>query len=909
MKAAAALLLILVVSNTLTPMLTPFAENASKSESLWEKAEDKMIQYAYSMAERRKFIDYLFIPGFGGGKQQMIGTTDGVYVLMLLLPSIPRKDSPSTTELFQKIISSSFGAIFSAIREGEGIEGFSKRFYDQLNKNAEFFGENVVSFYLPYQRMMFRVVAIIWIQSSSLIQTMAKSLVEATMGASFHFMKALIDEKIDDLIEKVKDRIENKIIQLKEDVVQFITASSLEKPAEGRGMYTIIGIASITSMGDWIYLARKKIEEVIKLETYFKSALDIVNYNEATEGMKNPEGRDNMYEKLFATLKTAFDGLIKLDELCDMLQCCQSKQSELGSFNKTKYSASEWNRMMDAAEEDAKNKLKNEIYSKLNEINKTVNEKIDDFLNEIKSELKSTLDPLFNEANKLAGELASEFAGSCIENALKMHPLAAAIYTVANTIHQVFARTITQFKYTVTLPEKSLVKTNEGYIDYSSPTEKVSDIVPNQGWWQGCIQGIMAGIAGAIDSKLGEAINYIPQIFLFDIDFKDKKVITGGMPGIYLLNGSIKFENIYSNMQDFLNNIGSTLCKSKNDEKDRYSLRNSRGNPRYSIFTDTIANEISKGEEKKSDTEVKFIVPFIIASAFPVVRNIMEIKEDSLKVKMSAIFDLGSFVAPVIKAGEEKLEEKVKGCVEEIIRIIEETLNETTEMVIKEIFEGEEGEETNPLKIVLKVIGKEVAESISKEIIEEVFNKINEKWLSEIFEKVFEEIDVAGEKLTNIISITMSLLSIPVRGIGGKISIIIPSIGVIIPIDNLGYCELEVNKMDLIEFSAPIYGMRSYAAFSDEGSIGMIPYSTYSYEPLVIQIFAEISLWPNVFKAKQVINPRKEVTGILIKPTEELGSGVKLIMLRDSSQAKSIELMYIPNPYPYAEAYVKIEHR
>jgi hypothetical protein len=987
-KLIATLLLLLVISNTLTPILISRAENQPESKSFWEKVEDKMIQYAYEMAKNRQFIDYFFIPGVGGGKQDL-GGTGGLYAVMLLLPSIKSEDDISADQLLGGIISSSAQAFFTTIAKGGGIKEIIEKFHEQLSQTAKTLEKYVVSFYLPYQRIKFRVIAIVWIQAQDLLDAGFSSIVEKTIGVAFDFMKALIDKKLDELMGEITEKINGIIDPVITNADQYISVTSSCNPVyepiyDEKGNligYKLIGYnveataAPISGKIQSVIESLKKLSETVRNieELGYKSFMDIIeNYDDVTEGMKNSD----MYSKLFDRLKTELKNVeININEVENILNSIPI-QHECARYDEASCPACK-------CEEDARNKVKNALKEDLTQRLINIRDKyfkkpLEDFLiKNVKNRLSNTLNPIFKKAEEMIKDIATDIGGAVLSKI----PLVGTAYVIADAIHQVFAQTLTEFDYVMDLPENTLIELADGGVQYSEG-KKISGTVMNKQWWEGCIKAAMMVLLKLVTSPgVASSLNYIPQIFAFDIDFsnfqsdanpsgKGASVITGGKPGIYMMHGEITFKNVYSNIGDFLGRIGDSLKGSSSEgSKGRYvGSKESKDkvyhypwcfhaklikpenkiffrdecdaarqgyrpcehckppacgeghtfeNDRYSIFTDIINEELPSSEGGGGNKAVSFAAPYIVASAFPVVNSTKEINEGTINVKMAAIMDIGSFIKPVIREAKEELKEKLREGLDKFIGKVVDIITNSIIRRIERFIDGSLNKMVDNisgiddlLKEILKSVINKIVGSIGEKVTEKVdasLNSIIGTKIKPILEWISREIDISTEKLEEFISITTSVIAIPVRGMEKRVSIVIPSMNVFMPIDGLGYCKISISKESLIAFSTPVSAARSYVAFSSEDAIGMIPYSMYSYEPFVVQVFSEISSWPNTFKVKWIPNPGEEVPGVSIKLVEESGVGTRLVMLRDSSQAQSTGLRYIPNPYPYAETYVKLD--
>lgn len=979
-RVAAILLLLLIFSNILTPLLTSYAENQPESESFWEKVEDKIIEYAYMMAEKREFINYLFIPGVGGGKQEL-GGTSGLYAILILLPSIESKDSEPTEKLLEDILKDFGKVIINLIASGKGINDVIGAFYNHLSQNAERFGRSVVSFYLPYQKLMFRVIAIVWIQAENLlnagINMGISPITEKVIGASFHFMKALVDKQLDELMKRIVNKINATVNPAINNVEKYIsvksTCTEIYEPIydeEGNKIgerlvgYNVIVTASPFS--EEIENLIKNITDIVgkikKLsELGYNSFMDIIEtYDDVTEGTKGSD----MYDKLFTNLKNGLEKvIINIGEIENMLRSVpiyidSRICKDCGGDCKT------------SLENQLRNDLKTDLIRRLEEIRDNYLKKpFEEFLiDKIKTPLINTLNPLFDKAEKMVKEIVVDAAGNIASDVVTKIPIVGAVYTVANAIHQVFAQTLTEFDYEISPPEASLKELEGGEVQYFEEGEIVKDTVHNKQWWQGCIKAAMTAILQMISSEASKALNYIPQIFVFDLNFSKSKqgvtgVITGGRPGIYMLNGSIKFKNVYSNIGDFFGKVGEGLTKSPSyygskeskvyhylwcyhvkqikpenriEFKDECDAAKQGYRPcehckppacgesytfekeKYSIFTEDIAKSLPSSEEEAGGEEVKFAIPYIVASALPVIKNVDEIDEHLINVKMAAIMDIGSFIKPIIREVKEELKEKLNEGAEKFIDKVEEVLkekicgkitnflNEIFEKTMKKIFETDSllG---NILEFITGKLVDTITNKITQAITDAIITKIKEE-ISKVLRWIYEKMDITSEKLEEFISITASVIAIPARGMDGKLNITIYSLGISKSIDGLGYCRISLRKDQLIVLSALVSAAGSYVAFSNEGSIGMIPYSTHSYEPFIVQVFTEVSPQSNTFRVKWISDPKKDLQGVSIE-TREMPDGIKLVMLRDSSQARaeSMKLRYVPNPYPYAEAYVSLK--
>jgi len=913
--------------------------------------EDKLIQYAYEMAKSRKFIDYFFIPGVGGGKQSIEG--GGLYAILIVLPSIGGKVSQPTSALIKEVMESAFRAAYisllSGIKESSSIDAFFKNFYvalsETLEEEGKKFGENIISFYLPYQNMMFRVIALVWIQSRDLIGTFAEEatkvtvtgITEEVIGVSYHFLYALKDKKINELKENINNNINSFINTLceyiKSEVKSYITSSS------NVYSYTF----TINNKTYTLYYAEGKAEpdnskilneiqtamqEIKELTNYYKDYFEIIKeYEEyATEIMAKSYKSKSLYEKLFKRLEK------ELKDYVDKVVFAAEKINEISKIIKdcnvtlTEYGFSEYNKAMEKAnslKKDATEKCKEKLTEALKKIaNDYLKAPIDHFLTEkVYNPISNTLTGVLNNAHTKVNEIAKEAAGkigNSVSDFLKKVPVIGSIYAVADIIHRIFTNTITKFHYDVIPPEEALVEIGEEIKYYKDYGKSITGDVGNGQWAQGCIKGLMAGLIGMISTQAAEVLNYIPQVLIFDIDFTEK-VITGGKPGFYSLCGTIEFENVYSSINKFIRKTIKDFIQSENI----YSIYDKNGNSRYSIFSEDIKeelNSLSPKEENtiKQKTSIQFIVPYIVGSVFSVIGNVMEIEKDYINVKMVAILDIGSFLRPAIREVASELKKELSNKVNTFINFIIKKIKEHIEKLLESFKEDIEGivkkavgEISDWKKEVLYVILSFAANSIADHIMTKLSDRITttiqqllEKILSPILTCIFERIDVTSEKLGDIISITLNVIAIPVRGMGEKLKIVIPSINIVKSIDNFGYCDITISKKDLLNFSAPISAIRSYIAFSDGDSIGMIPYSAYSYEPLVIQVFTKIISWPNEFKVMHIINPEEEIEGVSIEIKNEL-IGTKLVILRGNND-KNVELRCIPNPYPYAEAYVKL---
>jgi hypothetical protein len=940
------------------------------SESFWEKVEDKLIQHAYEMAKSRHFIDYFFIPGIGGGKQDLAGT-GGLYAMMFLLPSIKGEDDISTKQLLKGIISSSAQAFFTTIAKGGGINEIIEGFHERLSQNAKTLEKYVVSFYLPYQRIKFRVIAIVWIQAQDLLNAGFSSIVEKTIGAAFDFMKALIDKKLDELMGKIAEKVGNTIDPVINNVEQYISVTSSCNPVyepiydeEGNLIdYRLKGYnveATATPISEKIQSViedLKKLSETVRdiEELGYKSFMDIIeNYDDVTEGMKNSD----MYSKLFDRLKTGLKNVkININEVENKLNSIPSRHEK--RFCPTCECETDLRNNVEKA-------LKEDLTERLTCIRDEYFKKpFEDFLiKNVKTRLNNTLDPIFKKAEEMIKDVATDIGGAILSKI----PLVGTAYVIADAIHQVFAQTLTEFDYVMDLPENTLIELADGGVQYSEG-KKISGTVMNEQWWEGCIKAAMTVLLKIFTSpEVAKSLNYIPQIFAFDIDFsnfqsdanpsgKGASVITGGKPGIYMMHGEITFKNVYSNIADFLGKVGDSLrgsnaryigdkeskvyhyswcfhaklikpenkiffkdecdaarqgyrpCEDCNPPKcgEGYTFESDR----YSIFTDIINEGLPSPEGGGGNKAVIFAAPYIVASALPVVNSTKEINERTINVTMAAIMDIGSFIKPFIHEYKEKLKidltNGIDSFIEEVSKILGKKISEKVNEFLN-IFKEKVGDtfKDDLLNTLVEFAIEKISAKINEKIVEAIKIKIEMKIkeeLSGILIWVSEQIDLTSEKLEDLISITTSVIAIPVRGMENKLKIIVPSIGISKSIDGLGYCEIIISKESLINFSAPVSAIRSYVAFSDGDAIGMIPYSMYSYEPLVVQVFTEISSWPNTFNVRWIPNPEEIINGISIE-IKEMPDGRKLVMCYKPLVGN--ELRYIPNPYPYVETYVKL---
>jgi len=935
-------------------MLT-YAKNQPEAESFWEKVEDKLIEYAYTMAERRTFIDYLFIPGVGGGKQEL-GAGE-LYAVILLLPSIGGQKP--TTDLLKNIVEEAFKEVYTTFLSGDknlwDIKNVMKKFLGTLSgsleKGMKSCAENIVSFYLPYQRMMFRVVAFIWIKSDNLVGTLADAVrkgIKATLtgvteeivGSAYHFLYALCKGKLNDLMENINLTIDTYINELKSEI--DTDARFLKEVTSGKISYTEnIGDTTITLYMVWAreepdttYVFGKISEKMNiagNLEKYYKNAEEIISEykNMATENMKN----SGMYQKLFEKLKESLTN--KMAEILGNPNIITKINGASAYYLRMGLSSEkEADEILEELKETVKNECKENLKKALEDIkNEYLKGPISKYLTDINTTLSSDLEEVLGKAKEIGDMIAKEAAGiisDAANDAITKIPVIGSIYGIANAIHQVFVNTITDFEYTVTPPEDAIVE-EDGNIKYYKDSKYYGKEKPVSvpggllTWSQGCVKGIMAGLIGMISSEASEALNYLPQVFVFDMDFGEMKIFTQGKPGFYLINGKLRFNNLYNRVGQFIGNVigGFIQLKDKNGKyvDNSFSVRKSDNNFRYSIFGEVIENELkehSPSESGEKNTELRFTIPYIVGSTIPVLANVEEIDEYSLNFRMASILDLGSLVKPTIQEIRNELKEKaksladkLKGIVDELINkigiFLEETFNNAVDTFLNELGEDEESILWN----IVTSITKEIINHVKKKLIETIINQIRnevEKLITRVLQQVFETIDIASEKMEDIISITLSGIAIPARGMEKKISIIIPSMSISKSVDNLGYCKISISKSSLIMFSAPVSGVGSYVAFTDEGSICMIPYSTHSYEPFIVQVFSEISPQSNTFRVKWISDPKKDLQGVSIE-TREMSDGTKLVLLRDSSQAQaeSMKLMYIPNPYPYAEAYVSLK--
>jgi len=946
-KIVVALLLFLLISNTLTPMLISRAENQPKSESFWEKVEDKLIQHAYEMAKSRHFIDYFFIPGVGGGEQPDLKGTEGLYVVLFLLPAIQSETTQSTKDLLKKIITDSFDAVLHNIASGKEVNEVIFEFCDKLKTNMENLRENVVSFYLPYQKMMFRVIAVVWIKSSTLMESLTTNLIEKTLGASFHFMKKLVDKKIDELRGKIEEEINELINNIKDDIennIRAYTSFSEEYEENKVPIYndkgekigekieydvTVTAFLLPEKVTDIVEQIKNAMIEIQKLENYYRSFEEILegDYSEVTSAAKE----SGMYEKLYERLKESLSKIeMTTKEINDIKSALSVTSDPIEDHCDTRDCPCVEN-LRNSARDNLKDKLKSNLDEKISNILKT---KINDFLNGVKKPLEKMFRSLYPEADEKMKEISEkigEYAESVVKEAAKKHPIAAAIYLTIDATHQFFAGTLTGFHYWIEPPDNIFIESEEK-IEYAKEYFKKKgkmiegEVNEEKGlfeWIEAAGRAVGTAFAHFISKKdagvdISNLVDYIPQLLIFDVDFsrssKDKvSVITGGEPGIYLLSGSIEFKNIYSSVEDFLGKIGGWLRKNK-----KYAIKEDN----YGIFAEDINKELPSEESNKNvesqEIPVKFFIPYIVASALPVLRNITKIDGTSVSIKMAAIMDIGSFIKPLTQETREnlkrKLNEGINSFVEEVFETFKKVYGRIEEEFKKKI-EGDSKGKNDLLQNILEEISKKISDIITITIVNIInikVEQVKEKMKGEsshILTWLSKQIDVTSEKLEDFISITTSVIAIPVRGMKNRLKIIVPSIGISESIDGLGYCEIIISKKSLINFSAPISAIRSYVAFSDGDAIGLIPYSMYSYEPLVVQVFTKIISWPNEFKVMHIINPEEEIQGVSIETkkieTKNELIGTKLVILRGNND-KNVELRYIPNPYPYAETYVKL---
>jgi len=373
---------------------------------------------------------------------------------------------------------------------------------------------------------------------------------------------------------------------------------------------------------------------------------------------------------------------------------------------------------------------------------------IDSFIVSIDNTLGNTLKTLYASVSSIATDLASVAVEEAATKLLKANPAAAAVYAVANSIHQVFSQTITSFSYDIK-PQDGVLVESQGQIRYLED-DRVTGTVQSEmkDWIQGCIRGLMAGIVGALVSPgAARALNYLPQVFIFDIDFSknDPKIFTGGKPRVYLLNGNLTFPNAYDSVTKFFNGIVKNLLPSEN--KKTNSNKKTSLPSDYSIFTDIIENELkgSMQEEQEGATKssVKIFVPFIVGSAFSVVENIMDVSDDAIHVKMAAILDMGSFIRPTIQnvveglkkdinEGAEKLKESIKNILENVVTTIKTFLKSLKKQLIKVV------KDNDLLKtLILNTVVKGIV--ISK--VDEILNEVKQ-----VIEKRIEEIYIIKEK-------------------------------------------------------------------------------------------------------------------------------------------------------------------
>jgi hypothetical protein len=860
-------------------MLISRAENQPKSESFWEKVEDRMIQYAYEMVEKRKFIDTFFIPGIGGGKQDLEGS-EGLYAIIFLLPSIWSEDVESTSSFVTKLVGKPFKAFFSNMLEGKEIEMAIEEFHGELQKT---FGENVASFYLPYQRMMFRGIAIVWIKSNTLAEKLSNSMIKGLLMPVFYFSRQVDRLKID-LEYKIISAIETSIIDLIKMSIQGNIDAFIEvSPPSIRynnetNTYTIKVTASTSSNGirTILNMINQNLQGVKDLRTYYHDVSEITNIPDPAQ--------KSTFESLFEKLRDELKELeVNVDE--KNLSINVLKESEVNAYDEE---------YINTLKRDAKEELKNKLIDVVDkEIREQLENPFKNFLNNFREDTIKALNTIYNEAEEVTGDIIDSISSRL---GVPAHELLKDIigpaYIVINAFHQAFTNGIKDLQYEIKTHTVSLIE-KYGEVRYGEKITGSESFFWQ--WLQGiCIKGTISAIVQSIPGGAGAMplINTIPQFFIFDIGLSknEERIVTGSKPGMYSVRGRIRFRNLYSIVIDSLKKTWENIHKKFGGLIEKF---------KSFIFGKVVIDEAKRQsnsideKDRWIDNEINFIVPYIVAPAIPAVRNVEKIDNNSIAIKMAAIMDVSSFIRVGVDVSKN---------VKENARL----LNDQLCTLIRSFLEGVYEELAGLLPIgpieegLLVYLGRKTINYIGENVLKDYTGKI----IDEVFsERLIEILKVENYSTRDFVSLTTSVVAIPVRGMRNKLKIITPSISISEPVDGLGYCEIIISKESLINFSAPVSAIRSYVAFSDGDAIGMIPYSIYSYEPLVVQVFTEISSWPNTFNVRWIPNPEEIINGISIVP-KEMHDGRKLVMCYNPLVGN--ELRYIPNPYPYVETYVKL---
>ena len=569
----------------LPPQIAP-AFSHPPSTNLRYEIQNFLLKLAYDTAKQNIEVPYLFIPGIGFGEQDLAGGGK-LKAILILLPIIDKGDNVAPTSgILASALSTFISTLTSNLLSGNGendlMSSSIKALSESLRTSYEKSG--IVSFYIPYQKIGFRVIAIVWIDSKSLLSSITHTLQNSVKyGINFAFDMATESaegaadsgfDKLYNYIANEIDNIENYVIDnVAENLLSYIDSEKVKSNTQAVPDHTEIetiqeGDQTKTIIKNYYY-----IEQSIKLSDLKGSQIveNIIsaiesefnkNFNLKWSDISRFKDKDNLDQTNKEYLEKLFNSII--EEIKKESPLYDTTPTRLlNSFSQTTTlvtSRSEDNIPEDEKEskkneekellfEENLNKLKNIIKSKLHEVidpiivdpnpnpNPELNSlkvRIKEEISNMKKDIHHKIISISKEAKgKVGDELYSTLentVGDALSSGLSKAPVVGQLYMVADAIHQVMQNVIPGFDYDVTSAKDQLILTSKNNeiinIKVGGEDEKnplANGHVDNSafGIVEGVVKGVMAAIANDVASpEVKKAVNMIPQIFTFEMLFR-----------------------------------------------------------------------------------------------------------------------------------------------------------------------------------------------------------------------------------------------------------------------------------------------------------------------------------------------------------------------------------------------------
>jgi len=560
----------------LPPQIAP-AFSHPPSTNLRYEIQNFLLKLAYDTAKQNIEVPYLFMPGIGFGEQDLDDGGGKLKAILILLPIIDKGDNVAPTSgILADALSTFVSTLTSNLLSGNGendlMSSSIKALGDSLSTSYEKSG--IVSFYIPYQKIGFRVIAIVWIDSKSLLDSVTHTLKNSVKyGINFAFDMATesVEGATDSGFDKLYNRIANEIDRIEDKVIDNVATglsdyvdsekvkSSTHAVLDHTETETIQeGNQTKTITKNYYYIEQsiklsdlkgsQIVENIISsIDSEFKK-----NFNLEWRDISRLKDKDNLdqtnkdyLEKLFNSIMEEINK--KASSLYD-----STKTSLLNSFGQAttlvtsrsedRISESEVPQKIEGEKErlfkDNLGKLSTIIES---ELHKVIDPEISSLKSSIKGEIDNMKNGIKNKINSIsskAKEKAGEFYDgleSKVEGALSDIssdvisgvPVVGQLYMVADAIHQVMQNVIPGFDYNVTSAKDQLILTSKNNeiinIKVGGEDEKnplASGHVDNSafGIFEGIIKGVMAAIASHFGAE--SAVNMIPQVFTFEMLFR-----------------------------------------------------------------------------------------------------------------------------------------------------------------------------------------------------------------------------------------------------------------------------------------------------------------------------------------------------------------------------------------------------